>query len=59
MNKIDTFEYVLSLILFLIYLVVSWQFFMHDDVRAGIESIIFLIGIVELRRIRGERCNKK
>lgn len=59
MNKIDTFEYVLSLILFLIYLVVSWQFFMHYDIHSGITSVIFLIGIVELRRIRGERCNKK
>ena len=59
MNKIETFEYILSVILFLLYLVVSWQFFMHDDIRAGIESIIFLLCIVELRRIRGERCNTK
>lgn len=59
MNKIETFEYILSLILSLLYLVASWKFFMHDDIHGGITSVIFLMCMFELRRIRGERCNKK
>jgi len=55
MNKIDMFEYVLSLILFLLYLVASWKFFMHDDIHSGIASLIFLICMFESRRIRGGR----
>lgn len=52
MNKITILNYVLSVVLFLFYTFESYQFFIKNDIHAGIAGLIFLILLVNMRNLQ-------